>query len=165
MSPNRWKRAFVMPLLVFQVVVLVHSLWRTWTTGLAPVWIGPLVVAAAFLGFMGWMIASGAARTGALLPGLLVVSGGGALLALAGAAFGSTPGVALPVAYALLALCGQLLYVFWYSRLGVGLGADEGDLRPARLERLVLLRELTNLRHAQGAPVPAIEEQHGGAAE
>jgi peroxiredoxin len=117
MSQNHWKRAFVMPLLAFQALVLVHSLWRTWTSGLAPVWVGPLVVAAAFLSFMGWMVASGAARTGARLPGLLAVSGGGVLVAVLGAAFGSTPGVALPVAYALLGLGSQLLYVFWYSRL------------------------------------------------
>jgi peroxiredoxin len=46
------------------------------------------------------------------------MSGGGALVTFLGAAFGSTPSVGLPVAYALLALGGQLLYVFWYSNLG-----------------------------------------------
>jgi peroxiredoxin len=118
MSQNRCKRAFVTPLLAFHALVLVHSLWKTWASGFALVWVGPLVVAAAFPTFMGWLVASGRARTSAHLPGLLAVSGGGALVALLGAAFGATPGVALPVSYAFLTFGGQLLYVFWYSRLG-----------------------------------------------
>jgi len=117
MSQVRSKQAFVIPFMAFQVLVLVHSLWRAWSTGLAPVWVGPLVVAAAFLSFMGWMVGSGAARTGARLPGLLAVSGGGVLVALLGAAFGSTPRVTVPVTYAFFAFGSQLLYVFWYSRL------------------------------------------------
>jgi len=117
MSPARLKRAFIMPFFAFLAVVLLHSLWRVLTTGFAPVWIGPLLVAGAFLAFMGWMVRSGAARTSANLPGLLLLGAGGALLSLLGAALGSTP-ARLPVSYAVLGFGGELLYVFWYSRLG-----------------------------------------------
>jgi len=116
-STARLKRAFLAPFLVFMVVVLIHSLWRLLTTGFAPVWIGALVVAAAFLAFMGWMMRSGTARTSANLPILVTVGAAGVALSLLGALFGSTPR-SLPVAYALLGFAGQVLYVSWYSRLG-----------------------------------------------
>jgi peroxiredoxin len=116
-SSARIKRAFVMPFFAFLGLVLIHSTWQLLSTGFAPVWIGPALVAGAFFAFMGWMVRSGTARTSANLPGLLLVGAAGTLVALLGAALGSTPGL-LPVTYAMLAFAGELLYVFWYSRLG-----------------------------------------------
>lgn len=105
-----------MPFFAFLGLVLIHSTWQLLSTGFAPVWIGPALVAGAFFAFMGWLVRSGTARTSANLPGLLLVGAGGTLLALLGAALGSTPAL-LPVTYALLGFAGELLYVFWYSRL------------------------------------------------
>lgn len=116
MSPAQLKRAFVMPLFAFLGLVAVHSTWRVFATGFAPVWIGPLVVAGGFFAFMGWMVGSGAARTSAHLPGVLALGATGTLLSLVASIRGSTLG-GLPVAYALLSFAGELLYVFWYSRL------------------------------------------------
>jgi peroxiredoxin len=65
---------------------------------------------------MGWMVRSGAARTSAELPVVLVASIAGVALSLLGAAFGSTPS-GLPLAYALLGFGGVVLYIAWYSRL------------------------------------------------
>jgi len=116
MSTARLKRVFALPFFALLGLIAIHSLWRTVTSGFAPVWVGPLVVAGAFLGFMGWMVRSGAARTSARLPAVLAASGAGVALSLAGAAFGSTP-AGWPLAHALLGLGAILLYVFWYSRL------------------------------------------------
>ncbi len=74
MSTARLKRAFVMPCFAFLGLVGIHSLWRVVTTGFAPVWVGPLVVAGTFLAFMGWMVRSGTARTSANRPVVLAVS-------------------------------------------------------------------------------------------
>lgn len=117
MSTAVLKRAFVIPFFAFLAIVLIHSAWQAVATGFAAVWIGPLLVAGGFFGFMGWMMQSGAARTSANLPGLLAIGAGGAALSVAGAARGATP-AALPVGYALAGFAGLLLYVFWYSRLG-----------------------------------------------
>lgn len=117
MSPSHWKRAFVVPFFGLLGVIFVHSLWRLVATGLAPVWLGPVIVAGSFVGFMGWMMLSGAARTSERLPGLLAFGAGGVAVALAGGAGGATP-AALPVTYALVAFAGLVVYVFWYSDLG-----------------------------------------------
>ncbi len=61
MSTARLQRAFVMPFFAFLALVGIHSLWRAVTTGFAPVWIGPLVVAGVFFAFMGWMVRRGTA--------------------------------------------------------------------------------------------------------
>jgi len=116
-STAQLKRVYVLPFFALLGVIALHSLWRTVTTDLAPVWLGPLVVAGAFLGFMGWMVRSGMARTSENLPLVLAAGGAGLVLSLLGAAFGSTPS-ALPLAYALLGFGGVVLYVRWYSRLG-----------------------------------------------
>jgi peroxiredoxin len=112
----RLKRLFVLPHFAFLGLVLAHSLWRTATTGLAPVWLGPLLVAGGFYGFMGQVMITGAARTSRNLPGLVSAGAAGLALALAGAVLGSTP-ARLPVAYAGAGFASLLLYVFWYSRL------------------------------------------------
>lgn len=117
MSTPRLKRVFVMPFFALLGLVGIHSLWRVLTTGFAPVWVGPLVVAGTFFGFMGWMVRSGRARTSANLPLVLAASGAGVGLSMLGAAFGSTPS-GLPLTYALLGFGGLILYVVWYSRLG-----------------------------------------------
>lgn len=117
MSTVHLKRAFVLPFFALLGVVGIHALWRTVTSGFAPVWIGPLVVSGAFFMFMGWMVRSGAARTSENLPGVLAASGAGLALSVLGAAFGSTSS-GLPLAYALLGFGGVVLYVRWYSRLG-----------------------------------------------
>lgn len=117
MSTARLKRLFVMPFFAFLGLVAIHSLWRVVTTGFAPVWIGPLVVAGTFFAFMGWMVGTGAARTSANLPVVLALSAAGVALSLLGAGFGSTASQ-LPLTYALLGFGGQILYVAWYSRLG-----------------------------------------------
>ncbi|HSJ96660.1 MAG TPA: peroxiredoxin family protein [Myxococcota bacterium] len=116
MPSARLKRAFLIPFFAFLGVVLLHSLWRSATSGLAPVWLGPLLVSGAFFSFLAWMMASGAARTSRDLPGLLSAGAAGVALALLGGAFGTTP-ARLPIAYAVAAFAGLLLYVFWYSRL------------------------------------------------
>lgn len=116
MSTAHLKRAFVIPFFAYLGLVAIHSLWRLVTTGFAPVWIGPLLVAGSFFGFMGWVVRSGTARTRANPPWLLAASGAGLAISLLGAAVGSTPSGA-PVAYALVGFGGLLLYVFWYSRL------------------------------------------------
>lgn len=116
MPSARLKRLFVLPHFAFLGLVLVHSLWRSATTGLAPVWLGPLLVAGGFFAFMGWVMATGAARTSRHLPGLLSTGAAGLALALAGAGLGSAP-AGLPVAYATAGFASLLLYVFWYSRL------------------------------------------------
>ena len=117
MQAARLKRAFILPFFAFQGVVLLHSLWRAGSSGFAPVWLGPLVVSGSFFAFMGWVMASGAARTSRDLPGLLSAGAAGLALAMAGGARGTTPAV-LPIAYAGIGFAGLLLYVFWYSRLG-----------------------------------------------
>lgn len=116
MASNRLKRYFVMPFFGLLGVILTHSLWMVVRTGGSPVWIGPVIIAGTFLGFFGWMVATGMSRTSSNLPIVLTAAVGGALLSLAAAASGTAPSP-LPVAYALLALAGELIYVFWYSRL------------------------------------------------
>lgn len=116
MSAAHLKRAFVLPFFALLGVIAIHSLWRIVTSGFAPAWIGPLVVAGAFFGFMGWMVRSGAARTSENLPVVLAASGAGVALSLLAAVFGSAPS-GLPLAYALVGFGGVVLYVVWYSRL------------------------------------------------
>ena len=117
MSTAQLKRAFVLPFFGILAVVALHSLWRTVTSGFAPVWLGPLLGAGAFFGFMGWMVRSGTPRTRENLPLVLAIGAAGLAFSLLGAAFGSTPS-GLPLAYALLGFGGVVLYVRWYSRLG-----------------------------------------------
>ena len=51
MPTARTKRVFIMPFFAFLGLVGVHSLWRVVTTGFAPAWVGPLVVAGAFVAY------------------------------------------------------------------------------------------------------------------
>jgi len=60
-----------MPFLGLLGVIIVHSVWSFVATGLAPVWLGPSIVAGSFFAFMGWMMFSGAPRTSERVPGLL----------------------------------------------------------------------------------------------
>ena len=117
MATSRSKRAFVIPFLGILAAIFVHSVWQLFATGLAPVWLGPSIVAGSFFAFMGWMMLSGAARTSERLPGLLAAGAGGLAVALAGAVGGTTP-AALPMSYALAGFIGLVVYVFWYSNLG-----------------------------------------------
>ncbi len=117
MSSSRLKRAFVMPFFGLLGVIFVHSVWSFVATGLAPVWLGPSIVAGSFFAFMGWMMLSGAPRTSERVPGLLAAGAGGVAVAIAGAVAGTTPAV-LPVTYALAGFAGLVVYVFWYSDLG-----------------------------------------------
>lgn len=116
-ADGRAKRLFVLPCFAFLGLVLVHSAVRLVATGGAFVWWGPALVAGSFLGFLGWMVTSRAARTRAVPPG--VVAGGalGLLVAVAGAAWGDAAS-ALPLAYAFAGFGAVLAYLFWYSRLG-----------------------------------------------
>lgn len=117
MSSSRLKRAFVMPFFGLLGVIFVHSVGSFVATGLAPVWLGPAIVAGAFFAFMGWMMLSGAPRTSERVPGLLAAGAGGVVVAIAGAVGGTTP-AALPVTYALVGFAGLVVYIFWYSDLG-----------------------------------------------
>jgi len=137
----RLKRAFVMPFFGLQAVVLVHAGIRL-ATGGGIAWTGPLLSAAAFFAFMGWMAATGQARTSPHLPGLLAASGAGLVLAVAGTAAGDAG--ALPLVYALLLSAGHGLYVFWYSRLD---REPSPDLQPGALLPDVELQE------ADGTPI------------
>lgn len=51
MSTACAKRVFIMPFFAFLGLVGVHSLWRVVTTGFAPAWVRPLVVAGAFFAY------------------------------------------------------------------------------------------------------------------
>jgi peroxiredoxin len=128
--------------MAFQAIVFIHCLERSALNGFDPVWLGPLVAAAAFPTFMTWTIASDAARTGESLPTLLVVSSAGVLVALAGAAFAPHGEVVLPLGYALSSLGAQFLYVFWYSRF---------DRTPSRV-----------LRVGDSLPELVLEDEEGG---
>lgn len=117
MSSMPGKRAFVLPFIGFLMFVAIHSLWKLLSTGFAPVWLGPLIVAGAFFGFMAWLTRSGAARTSAHLAPMLGVGAAGVMVSAIGAILGSTPWK-LPLAYAAAGLVGEWLYVFWFSHLG-----------------------------------------------
>lgn len=116
MTTPRLKRYFVVPFLLLLALIFAHSLWMLVRTGGSVAWIGPLLVTGTFLGFMGWIGVRGRSRTSRNLPGLLAAGFAGALLS-AGASVLGRASSDLPVAYAVVALGGELLYVFWFSRL------------------------------------------------
>ena len=114
---TRIKSLFVLPFLLVQAGIFVHSLAVLAAEGRSLVWLGPLVSSAGVLGFMAWLASGRAARTSASLPNLLMAGVIGVCLSLSGV-FVQGAGLSLAVIYAFASFGGTLLYIFWYSRLG-----------------------------------------------
>jgi peroxiredoxin len=116
MNTARWKRRFVLPFFTVLGIIFAHSTWRLFAGGLSPVWAGPAITAGSFFFFLGWVVTTGTPRTSERLPGLLGTGAGGVAITIAAAIAGTTPS-ALPLAYAVTAFAGLVVYVFWYSEL------------------------------------------------
>lgn len=110
-----WFIPIYMPL---SVMAVAHSAWG-WLSGGGLVWLTGMFANLPFLIFMGWLMASGKARTSANLPGVwlpALVFGLLSLTALSTQA--GSAGWLIPFYGAVVGAGGILAYVFWYSRLG-----------------------------------------------
>ena len=114
---NRIKAWFVSLSGTAATGLAVHAGIELATGGQAPLaWVGALLGNATYALWFGYLFLQRAPRTNPSLPVVLVGTGGGLALAVAGAVIdGAAP---LAIGYAAGGLAFGLLYTFWYSRLG-----------------------------------------------
>ncbi len=112
-----WFIPVYMPL---NIIAVGHSLWSVMSGG-HWLWLSALLANVPFPVFMGWLMASGKARTSASLPGVWIPAVAFGLLSLAaiGSPIGSSRWL-IPIYGTVVGAGGVLAYVFWYSRLGRG---------------------------------------------
>jgi peroxiredoxin len=111
----RLKAVFPMVFISLEMLAMGHALFAL-SHGISWSWTAVLVSSGATLGLFAQLMAKRTARTSPVLPVHLTLGGLASVLALTEAARG---GSWVPAVYAVgLGVLGQLLYVFWYSRLG-----------------------------------------------
>lgn len=112
---------FITTLMLLLLAATGHSLGSVLAAESAAdtlTWAGAALAAGGFLGFFVYLFAVNPARTSRRLPGVLVLTATGGMLAVLGWLSG---GPTLAALYALgPGLGGSLLYVFWYSHLPRG---------------------------------------------
>lgn len=112
---ERAKSRFITLFLAGTVLAGLHALLGFVAGGPDLAWLGALVAALAVLGSFATFAFAQRARTSAQLPGMMLGTGLGVVLAVLGAL---QNGPTLPALYALALALGAVIYVYSYSRFG-----------------------------------------------
>lgn len=121
---ERLKPWFIPIYMPLNMLAVVHSFWTVLASG-NWLWLAALAANLPFLVFMGWLMASGKARTSASLPAVWVPAVAFGLLSLTAVGIpGDSARWLVPFYGAIVGAGGIVAYIFWYSRLGRGPSAQ-----------------------------------------